>query len=594
MIVRELITVLGFKADEKPLDKINSGVNRLKKSLGALAAIGTATATAIYGLAQSTANTGDEAAKLGRAVGLTAEEVQEYNHASSLAGLSSREMEVGLRQISRAARDAGRGVGSAKQTLDELGISLSNADGTLKSTDQMVEAVADRFQKMPDGPEKTAAAMDLFGRSGAKMINLLNEGGDGIRKFRQEAHDLGVVIDNETAAKAEEFNDTIFRMRQFLTGLKHLAGAELIPIFIEHGKEILKWAKANRELIKTRVLEFVEAMVKVGKAFLSILKVAAASVYLLSKLMGGLENVIKFATFAMLAFVAVQIGSAIFGTIQVVIGLAAAFKSMGFAAMIAWIKAAAPIAAVIALILGVVLLVQDFVGWTQGKDSMFGRLFGLENTEENIKKVKGWLIAILAVLGILAFFLVGPVVAAVALVGALIFGLVTYWDEVKAAFLGLGTLIGEKLGEWFFPLIDAWETAKAKITHSFKAMVDTLMGWAKKIFGTFDKITGGAKKVMNFVKFWERGDKNKSGAQLAGAYVGGGAAGPQVDAQRRINQVANTRSNEVNVGEVSVNIQGATDMTPEEMSRATEDGINQALRRQVENASEAFDGGEDY
>lgn len=611
MIVRELITVLGFEADEAPLDKFGNGVNRLKRSLGMLAGLGTAVAGTMFALAQSTANTGDEAAKAGQAVGLTAEQFQEYTHTASIAGVSGEELQVSLRQISKAARDAARGTGTAKDTLAELGIELSNADGSLKSTDQMVESVADRFQSMPDGPEKTAAAMDLFGRSGAKMITMLNEGGDGIRRFRQEAHDLGVVIDNDTAAKSEEFNDTLFRMKQFLTGLKQTAGAELIPIFIKYGKSTLSWAKANRELIKTRILEFVESLVKVGKALLSILKVAAAGVSLLSRLMGGLENVIKFATLALMAFVAVQVGSAIYGAIQAVIGLAVAFKAMGIAGMVAWIKAAWPIALVIAGILAVILLVEDFVGWTQGKDSIFGRIFGLENSEGNVKKMQGALLVVLGIVGLIALAMGGWVIAVVAAIAGLLGAIIVYWDDIVdwaknawntivdwakdswAAIVEAGQELGESLAEFFWPLIDGWETAKARIRAGFQDMIDTLLGTAQPLLDVFEGVTSGAGRALDFVKFWED-DPEQSGAQLAGAYVGGGAAGPQVDARRRVNQVENSRSTQTNVGEVTVNVQGSSDMSPAQMSQATQDGVNAALRRQVENASEAFDGAEDY
>src|SRR5690554_2857693 len=129
MIVRELITVLGFDADEKPLDKISSGVNRLKKSLGMLAGLGTAVAGTMFARAQSTANAGDVAAKTGVAVGLTAEQVQEYNHAASLAGVSSGELESGLGRLSRAARDAASGSGATADAFKELGVSATGADG---------------------------------------------------------------------------------------------------------------------------------------------------------------------------------------------------------------------------------------------------------------------------------------------------------------------------------------------------------------------------------------------------------------------------------------------------------------------------------
>ena len=60
----------------------------------------------------------------------------------------------------------------------KLGIAVNNADGSLKPSDQLLGEIADKFQDLPNGPEKAAVAMDIFGRSGQKMITMLN-GGQG-------------------------------------------------------------------------------------------------------------------------------------------------------------------------------------------------------------------------------------------------------------------------------------------------------------------------------------------------------------------------------------------------------------------------------
>lgn len=616
MIIRELITVLGFDVDDAPLDRVDEGLDRIKSSIKRVATLGAIAGGTLFGLAKSTANTADAAAKTGRAIGLTAEEVQEYNHAASIAGLSNEEMQKSLRQMGRAARDATRGIGTAKDTIEEMGISVTDANGQLKSTDVLVEEVADQFAAMPDGPRKTAAAMDLFGRSGDKFINLLNQGGDGIRELRQEARDLGVIIDNETAAKAELFNDTLFRLQQLLTGIKHTAGAEIIPILIEEGKRTLEWAKANKELMKARVREFVQGLIKVFKSILTLTLWIGEAVSKLGKAMGGLEKVIWLVTSAMLAFVASQFINALWGAGQVVFGLIQHFRQLGTAALFAQAKMLAIPLLVGAAIASIIVIVQDLIGWMEGKDSRFGRIFGLGNAEENIKMVKSWLVAILGIIAGIALLVSGPVLAAVALVAAMVGLLVTHWDRVKLAFINagqqikaffkhligwmllsiiqLGLSIGQKLGEWFFPLIDAWNDAEAKIKKGFRDMVDTLKGWAKELFGTFGKIADGADRVLNFVGIGDdEGVRPPSGPQMAGAFVGGGAAGPAVDARKRVRQVQNSKSNQISVGSVSVPIQGNPDMSPAELEGATESGVLAALERVMQDASEAFDGGEE-
>ena len=67
---------------------------------------------------------------------------------------------------------------------------------------------------MEDGAGKTALAIKLFGKSGADLIPLLNQGRAGIKELTDEAAKLGIVISTETAAKAEQFNDTLKNYRR--------------------------------------------------------------------------------------------------------------------------------------------------------------------------------------------------------------------------------------------------------------------------------------------------------------------------------------------------------------------------------------------
>ncbi|MFK5283958.1 hypothetical protein ACI3PL_30705, partial [Lacticaseibacillus paracasei] len=75
-----------------------------------------------------------------------------------------------------------------------LGISVSTASGQLKTNDQILAQVFDKFAAMPDGIEKTALAVHIFGRSGATLIPLLNEGTQGLSAMSEEASRLGLIV----------------------------------------------------------------------------------------------------------------------------------------------------------------------------------------------------------------------------------------------------------------------------------------------------------------------------------------------------------------------------------------------------------------
>lgn len=82
------------------------------------------------------------------------------------------------------------------------------ASGVL-TTDEALKRIADRFATAPDGINKTTAAVELFGKSGAQMISFLNQGREGIEGMQSEAKKLGLELSTNTARQAEVMNDQL-------------------------------------------------------------------------------------------------------------------------------------------------------------------------------------------------------------------------------------------------------------------------------------------------------------------------------------------------------------------------------------------------
>jgi hypothetical protein len=107
------------------------------------------------------------------------------------------------------------------------------------STEQALKAVADRFAATADGAGKTAVAMDLFGRSGAQLIPLLNQGSAGLREMGDEARRFGIVISSDAAKAAEVFNDNLTRLGAAARGVGVSLANELLPTLTAYTEEML-------------------------------------------------------------------------------------------------------------------------------------------------------------------------------------------------------------------------------------------------------------------------------------------------------------------------------------------------------------------
>jgi len=205
----------------------------LKVAGAAFAAIGiaaTVAAGAILRMTMEIAEQSDEIAKNAARLGLSTEAYQEFGHAIELSGGTMEEVDGAFRKLSANMLDLQQGSAMAADAFGELGSGVDVlANGQLRSVDAVLADIADEFAAMPDGAEKSARAMEIFGRAGTRLIPLLNSGADGIAAMRQEAHDLGLVISSETAAAAEALNDDLTRLRGAASGLSRDLATELIP-----------------------------------------------------------------------------------------------------------------------------------------------------------------------------------------------------------------------------------------------------------------------------------------------------------------------------------------------------------------------------
>ncbi|WP_395406310.1 hypothetical protein ACHMW6_06455 [Pseudoduganella sp. UC29_106] len=109
-----------------------------------------------------------------------------------------------------------------------LGISVQDASGKLKTADRVIAEVADKFEGYADGPEKAAIALRLFGKAGADIIPLLDDGGDALRRNIEYFQRYSGVT-QETAEKADAFNDTLEKIKLLSGAAGNQVAAELLP-----------------------------------------------------------------------------------------------------------------------------------------------------------------------------------------------------------------------------------------------------------------------------------------------------------------------------------------------------------------------------
>lgn len=217
--------------DIKRLGNSMQGVQGKAKNLGnAVKGVGTAfkalfAAAAIAGfsrLVTGAIDSADAFGKLSTRTGIAANKLQAYANAGKLADVSQSDLETGLRTLARTQAEAADGVATYSEAYAKLGVGVKKADGSLKPSDKLLGEIADKFKDLPNGPEKAAIAMDIFGRSGSKLITLLNGGSEALERFNYETSE-------NFAQNAEYFNDQIAVLQIRFDGFRKQLADALLP-----------------------------------------------------------------------------------------------------------------------------------------------------------------------------------------------------------------------------------------------------------------------------------------------------------------------------------------------------------------------------
>ena len=207
----------GVAGRVKNLRLAMGGLNKTFATFGLIISGG-----AFVGLIKGAIDSADAFGKMSDQTGIAANTLQAYVNAGKLAGVSQETIDKGLRRLAQSMREADQGVATYKDSFDALGISVRTVDGQFKTNQQVLGEVADKFATMENGATKAAIAMEIFGRSGASLINLLNGGAASLEEFNYE------VSDN-FAQNAEFFNDQIAVLAIRFDGFRKQLTDALLP-----------------------------------------------------------------------------------------------------------------------------------------------------------------------------------------------------------------------------------------------------------------------------------------------------------------------------------------------------------------------------
>lgn len=485
--IKEFLVGLGFKVDEAGLSQFAAGITSATLRVTALATAATAAAAGIVASVQHIASEYDQLDKLATQFRTSADAIDEFVDSAKILGLSDEKSIESLKNLDRAIVDTSMGMGRAKLVFEDLGIKVTDAAGKLKPTTEVMSELAAKFKDMERG--KQLRVMERLGLDPA-LLKVFNGDLAAISAELQEI-DKAADFDFETAIVESKAFMQIWRsMQQEIEKWKMLfskafesVAVKLMPKFRAQIKSITDSMVSFRKKVMENMPKAIEAIMPIINV---IMRIAEAFIKIVARIASGAMTIIGWL---------LKLNEATGGWAGYILAAAAAWKYLNLSFL------ATPLGMLLSLATVVALLIDDFLTFKEGGDSLidWGSGFGLV-----MQGVTAALTGFLAYMALSKAAVIAMTIAtnlwaaatgiangvlAAARIAVLLFNLVLYANPIMLVVAAVAALIAAGA-----LLIANWDTVKEWFASFFDWLVagfNKVAEWGGKVAGMFG-FGGGA------------------------------------------------------------------------------------------------------
>lgn len=234
-------TVSAFDKVKAATDKIAQGAKNVADKTKGLSLAGGAVAGGLLATGKNAIQTADDLATLAKRSGLSTEMLQKFAYASDMVDVSTEELVSAMTKMKK-------NMGDNPAAFEALGVSVTNADGTFRSLEEVFYDSLAALSQIGDETERDLAAMDLFGKGADTLATIIDDGGVGLQEYGARAQELGLILSEDTIGKLTSTGDTIDEMKARATATLTEVGAQLlenlaptIDTIVEKIGEVVAW-----------------------------------------------------------------------------------------------------------------------------------------------------------------------------------------------------------------------------------------------------------------------------------------------------------------------------------------------------------------
>lgn len=240
----------GMKSSMNAMGSLDAQSLALAGGFAAVAAAIVKAEKAMISMTKESAAFADNIITLSMQTGQSSTQLQEFAYASELIDVSVDTLQGSLTKLTNNMQDTMNGTGNAKASFEALGVSVTNADGSMRSANDVFYETIDALGKVKNETERDAMSMDIFGRSAQDLNPLIIQGSKTLKAYADEAHNMGYVLDDEALSALGAVDDAYQRLQKTQEGVKNQLAVEFAPYLEEFYGDVTTMIKDGGKAIK--------------------------------------------------------------------------------------------------------------------------------------------------------------------------------------------------------------------------------------------------------------------------------------------------------------------------------------------------------
>lgn len=305
---------------EATAGKVSGAAGKIASATRGLSTAAGAGLVGLVGLGVEAANTADELNTLAQQTGLTTDELQKMQYAGELVDVDTDTIIGGLKKLKKNMTSTSK---STVEAWERIGVSTTDANGELRDATEVFYETLKGLSGIANETERDAVAMQLFGKSADELAGIIDDGGEALKKYGDEAESLGLILDQDTIQSLTEVDDKLEKLKAQAKGTLAQSGAKALEAL----SPLLDSVVQGIGNLLQKISELSPEQLKMIAGVLAVVAAISPVAGIIAKVAGAVQALTPVLSTAKVVLEGVSLGAV--GIAAAVVGLVAIIATKG-------------------------------------------------------------------------------------------------------------------------------------------------------------------------------------------------------------------------------------------------------------------------